>query len=200
MTLSAWANRLLGGVLLVVLSPVLVVVAVLVRVRLGSPVLFRQTRPGLGGQPFELVKFRTMTDARDADGELQPDADRLTPFGRWLRGTSLDELPELWNVVRGEMHLVGPRPLLMEYVDRFTPEQARRMEVPPGLTGLAQVSGRNQLAWEERLAVDVSYVERRSWRLDLAILARTALVVLRRTGVEPEDGPTMTNFEGRPDE
>jgi lipopolysaccharide/colanic/teichoic acid biosynthesis glycosyltransferase len=181
---------------LVVLSPVLGAVALLVRTKLGSPVLFRQTRPGLGGEPFEMVKFRTMTDARGPDGALLPDAERLTPLGRFLRGSSLDELPELWNVVRGEMSLVGPRPLLMRYLDRYTPEQARRHEVRPGITGLAQVYGRNAIGWDEKLAYDVSYVDRVSLGLDLRILLRTVLQVVRRDGISAEAHATMPEFTG----
>ncbi len=158
---------LLVTVTLPVMLPLGLVVAALVRLRLGSPVLFQQQRPGLDARPFMLLKFRTMTDARDASGALLPDADRLTPFGRWLRSTSLDELPELWNVLRGEMSLVGPRPLLMQYLDRYTPEQARRHEVRPGMTGWAQVNGRNALSWERKFELDVWYVDHASLRLDL---------------------------------
>lgn len=193
--MSTPVNRVLAAILLVGLSPLLAVVAVLVRRNLGSPVLFRQVRPGLGGQPFEMVKFRSMTDSRGGDGELLPDVERLTPFGRMLRSTSLDELPELWNVVRGEMHLVGPRPLLMEYLTEYTPEQARRMDVPPGMTGLAQVSGRNELAWEDRFAVDVEYVERRSFWLDVRILVQTLRQVVRRHGIAAEGEATMPRFD-----
>jgi len=181
---------------LVVLSPVLGAIALLVRTKLGRPVLFRQTRPGRGGEPFEMVKFRTMTDARGPDGALLPDAQRLTPLGRFLRGSSLDELPELWNVVRGEMSLVGPRPLLMRYLDRYTPEQARRHEVRPGITGLAQVYGRNAIGWDEKLAYDVSYVDRVSLGLDLRILLRTVLQVVRRDGISAESHATMPEFTG----
>ena len=181
---------------LVVAAPLLAVLAVLVRLRLGSPVLFRQQRPGLVGEPFTLVKFRTMTDARGPDGEPLPDADRLTPFGRWLRATSLDELPELVNVLRGDMSLVGPRPLLPEYLDLYTPEQARRHEVRPGLTGWSQVNGRNDQPWEDKLAQDVWYVDHRSLWLDLRILLRTVAQVLRRSGVSSEGHATTPRFTG----
>ncbi|HEY1118390.1 MAG TPA: sugar transferase, partial [Acidimicrobiales bacterium] len=162
-----------AGAALVVLSPVLAVVALLVRVRLGSPVLFRQERAGLGGRPFVLAKFRTMTDERGADGELLPDQQRLPPFGSFLRSTSLDELPELVHVVRGEMSLVGPRPLPTKYLERYSPRQARRHEVRPGITGWAQVNGRNTARWAERLEMDVWYVDNRSVLLDLKVLWRT---------------------------
>ncbi|PAP78696.1 sugar transferase [Rubrivirga marina] len=181
---------------LVVLSPVLGAVALLVRTKLGAPVLFRQTRPGRGGEPFEMVKFRTMTDARGPDGALLPDAQRLTPLGQLLRSSSLDELPELWNVVRGDMSLVGPRPLLMRYLDRYTPEQARRHEVRPGITGLAQVYGRNAIGWDEKLAYDVSYVDQVSLGLDLRILLRTVFQVVRRDGISAESHATMPEFTG----
>ncbi|MEM0962264.1 MAG: sugar transferase [Bacteroidota bacterium] len=181
---------------LVVLSPVLAAVALAVRVKLGSPVLFRQSRPGRGGVPFDLVKFRTMMDARDATGRPLPDAERLTPFGRWLRSTSLDELPELWNVVKGEMSLVGPRPLLDRYLDRYTPEQARRHEVRPGITGWAQVNGRNALSWDEKLALDAEYVERVSFGLDVRILLRTVRHVVLREGITAEGDATMPEFRG----
>lgn len=182
---------------LVVLSPLLMLLAVLVRTKLGSPVLFRQQRPGQGGEPFTLVKFRTMTDARGPDGALLPDADRLPAFGRFLRSTSLDELPELWNVLKGEMSLVGPRPLLMRYLERYTPEQARRHEAKPGITGLAQVYGRNAISWEEKFAMDVQYVDRVSLGLDLRILVRTVLQVVRRDGVSADAHVTMPEFTGR---
>jgi lipopolysaccharide/colanic/teichoic acid biosynthesis glycosyltransferase/glycosyltransferase involved in cell wall biosynthesis len=181
---------------LVVLSPLLLSVAGLVRWRLGGPVLFWQQRPGLRGRPFWMAKFRTMTDARDASGELLPDAQRLTPYGRWLRSTSLDELPELWNVLRGDMSLVGPRPLLMEYLDRYSPEQARRHEVKPGISGLAQVRGRNAISWEEKFRHDLSYVQNHSLSLDVRILLQTVIAVISRRGVRAENHATMPRFGG----
>lgn len=186
-----------AAVALLVLSPLLVVLAVLVRRRLGSPVLFRQCRPGLHGEPFELLKLRTMTDDRHPDGDLLPDGQRLTSFGRWLRSTSLDELPELINVLRGEMSLVGPRPLLTSYLDHYTPRQARRHEVRPGITGWAQVNGRNATDWDTRLELDVWYVENRSLWLDVRILARTLLTVLRREGISSDGHATMPRFDER---
>lgn len=180
---------------LVLSLPVQACVAAAVRVELGAPVLFRQTRPGLHGRPFELVKFRSMAEADPARG-LVTDGQRLGRFGRMLRATSLDELPELWNVVRGDMSLVGPRPLLMEYLPRYSPTQARRHEVRPGLTGLAQVHGRNATTWEERLALDVEYVDRASLGLDLQILWRTVAVVLGARGVSAPGEATMTPFMG----
>lgn len=180
-----------AGAGLVILSPLLAVVAVLVRLRLGRPIIFRQERAGLHGQPFVLFKFRTMTDRRDAEGRLLPDAARLSPFGVTLRALSLDELPELWNVVRGEMSLVGPRPLPTSYLARYTPEEQRRHEVRPGLTGWAQVNGRNAVAWEARLAMDVWYVDHRSMLVDARILARTVRKVLSRTGIAAEGEATM---------
>ena len=185
-----------AGAGLVVLSPVLLVIALAVRVRMGAPVLFRQTRPGRGGRPFELLKFRTMTDRRGHDGELLPDAERLTWVGRLLRKTSLDELPELVNVVRGDMSLVGPRPLLVEYLDLYSPEEARRHEVRPGITGWAQVNGRNATSWDERFAHDVYYVDHRSMRLDLHILKRTVVQVLTGAGVTQPGEATMARFTG----
>jgi lipopolysaccharide/colanic/teichoic acid biosynthesis glycosyltransferase len=197
MTIKRGLDIGLAATALVLAAPVLLLVAIAVRVNLGGPVLFRQQRPGLHGRPFTMVKFRTMRDALGRDGRPLPDADRLTPFGTLLRSTSLDELPELWNVVCGEMSLVGPRPLLMEYLDRYTPEQARRHEVRPGVTGWAQVNGRNSLSWEERFRLDVWYVEHQSLRLDLQILMRTLALVLRRTGVSANGEATMTIFEGK---
>lgn len=179
----------------VVTLPVQAVVAAAVRVRLGSPVLFRQPRPGLHGEAFELTKFRTMHHVDPARGRVD-DASRLDGFGRLLRATSLDELPTLWNVVRGDLSLVGPRPLLVAYLDRYTPEQARRHDVPPGLTGLAQVAGRNAVSWEERLRLDVEYVESADLFLDLRILARTVALVLRRDGVSAPGEATMREFLG----
>jgi sugar transferase EpsL len=186
----------LAAALLVVLSPILLIVAALVRARLGVPLVFHQTRPGRGGRPFTLLKFRTMTDARDATGALLPDAARFTTVGRFLRRTSLDELPELVNVLRGDMSLVGPRPLLMEYLPRYSPEQWRRHDVRPGITGWAQVHGRNALTWDEKFALDVWYVDNRSFRLDLEILARTAREVLSGRGVSSSGHVTMPPFEG----
>jgi len=176
--------------------PVLAVLAVLVRWRLGSPVLFVQERPGLNGRPFRLLKFRTMVDALDASGAALPDADRLLPFGRWLRSTSLDELPGLWNVVRGEMSLVGPRPLLTRYLDRYTPEQARRHEVKPGITGWAQVNGRNAISWEQRFELDVWYVDHMSPALDAKILWMTLWRVLGRADISADGHATIEEFRG----
>jgi lipopolysaccharide/colanic/teichoic acid biosynthesis glycosyltransferase len=167
-----------------------------VRRKLGSPVFFRQTRPGLKGKLFEMVKFRTMTDERGPDGQLLPDKDRLTPFGRWLRASSLDELPELWNVLKGEMSLVGPRPLLVEYLPLYTPEQARRHEVRPGITGWAQVNGRNAISWEEKFKLDVWYVDNQSLWLDLKILWLTIKKVLVRDGISAQGDATMPKFTG----
>jgi sugar transferase EpsL len=181
---------------LVLLSPLLAVLWVLVRCRLGEPVLFRQRRPGRDGHPFEMVKFRTMTDARDAQGALLPDAQRLTALGRFLRRSSLDELPELLNVLQGDMSLVGPRPLLMEYLPLYSPEQARRHEVRPGVTGWAQVNGRNAVSWPEKFALDVWYVDHRSTRLDLRILGKTVAQVVGGHGVSAEGHATMEPFRG----
>lgn len=164
--------------------------------RMGSPALFKQARPGLHGEPFEMVKFRTMTRAIGPTGELLPDADRLTAFGRFLRSTSLDELPELWNVLKGEMSLVGPRPLLMAYLPLYSPEQARRHEVRPGITGWAQINGRNALSWEEKFRLDVWYVDHHSVWLDLKILWLTARTVLRREGISSQGDATMPVFQG----
>ena len=189
-------DRVLAGAALVALSPALGGLALLVRRRLGSPVLFRQVRPGLHGRPFEMIKFRTMTEASDDEGRLLPDGDRLPAFGHWLRATSLDELPELWNVLRGEMSLVGPRPLLMHYLDRYTPTQARRHDVRPGITGWAQVNGRNAISWEEKFELDVWYVEHLSLALDAAILLRTVLGVVRRDGISAADHATVQEFTG----
>jgi sugar transferase EpsL len=179
-----------------VLSPLLLLTALLVRVRLGTPVLFAQQRPGLYGRPFEIFKFRTMTDARGASGELLPDADRLTRFGRFLRGTSLDELPELFNVLKGDMSLVGPRPLLMQYLTRYTPEQARRHTVKPGITGWAQVNGRNALTWEEKFKLDVWYVDNQSFWLDVKIIIMTIWKILKREGINQQGQATMEEFKG----
>jgi len=176
--------------------PLVVVLAVLVRWRLGAPVLFRQDRPGLDGTPFTLYKFRTMREANDAAGCPLPDSSRLTRLGRFLRSTSLDELPELWNVIRGDMSLVGPRPLLTEYLPIYNERQRRRHEVRPGLTGWAQVNGRNAVSWDERLEMDVWYVDNRSWRLDARILVMTVGAVLRRQGISAPGEATMGRFTG----
>jgi lipopolysaccharide/colanic/teichoic acid biosynthesis glycosyltransferase len=186
----------LASVLLTALSPLVLVVALVVRLRFGSPILFIQDRPGKGGGIFRLYKFRTMTAACDASDQLLPDEQRLTRFGRFLRSTSLDELPEFWNVLKGDMSLVGPRPLLVQYLDRYTPEQARRHEVRPGVTGLAQVSGRNQLSWDERFELDVWYVDNMSLWLDLKILCRTLWKTVRREGITSGEHATMTEFRG----
>jgi len=181
---------------LILLSPVIAALAWMIRSRLGSPVLFRQIRPGLNGQPFQMVKFRTMRDAIGPDGQPLPDSERMTPFGSFLRSTSLDELPELWNVLKGDMSLVGPRPLLMEYLPLYSPEQARRHEVRPGVTGWAQVNGRNALSWEERFRLDVWYVGNRSFWLDLKILALTVKKVFVREGINAEGQATVEYFRG----
>lgn len=182
---------------LIVLSPVLGLIAVQVRRRLGAPVLFRQVRPGLHGRPFEMIKFRTMRNVTDATGDLLPDAERLTSFGRWLRATSLDELPELWNVLKGDMSLVGPRPLLMEYLPLYSSEQARRHDVLPGITGWAQVHGRNAISWEEKFALDVWYVEHQSFSLDLRILYLTSYKIFRKEGISAPGSATMPVFNGK---
>lgn len=176
------------------LSPLLLTIAAGIRLIIGQPILFTQTRLGLGGRPFTLYKFRTMTDARDEKGNLLPDADRLTPLGMFLRSSSLDELPELINILKGDMSIVGPRPLLMQYLDRYTPEQARRHTVKPGLTGWAQVNGRNAISWEEKFKLDVWYVDHWSFGLDLKIIALTVLAVLRREGISAEGEATMAEF------
>ena len=181
---------------LAVLSPLLLVVALLVRLKLGAPVLFRQERPGVGGRPFQMFKFRTMTGARDSSGALLPDGERLTAFGHFLRSTSLDELPELINVLKGEMSVVGPRPLLMQYLSRYTPEQMRRHEVRPGITGWAQINGRNGLSWEQKFTLDVWYVDNRSLRLDLKIIALTVWKILKREGISQPGQATMEEFLG----
>ena len=183
-------------VALLLLASLLALVAWQIRRKLGSPVLFRQIRPGLRGRPFEMVKFRTMRDVVDANGQPLPDDQRLTPFGSWLRSTSLDELPELWNVLKGEMSLVGPRPLLMEYLPLYTPEQARRHEVRPGVTGWAQINGRNALSWDEKFRLDVWYVDHQSLWLDLKILMLTVRKVFVREGISAAGEATMPRFTG----
>lgn len=185
-----------SATLLVLLSPILALVAWQIRQKMGSPVLFRQTRPGLNGLPFQMIKFRTMKDAVDAAGHALPDAERLTPFGQFLRGTSLDELPELWNVLKGDMSLVGPRPLLMDYLPLYSPQQSRRHEVRPGVTGWAQVNGRNALSWDEKFSLDVWYVDNRSLWLDIRILLLTVKKVLLRDDISAEGEATMSRFTG----
>ena len=194
--LKRWLDLLLAGLLLFTLSPLLVMIALLVRFNLGSPVLFRQPRAGLHGRPFTLYKFRTMTDTRDAEGNLLPAVERLTPFGRLLRSLSLDELPQLWNVIKGDMSLVGPRPLLLDYLPLYTPEQARRHEVRPGITGWAQVKGRNALSWEEKFDLDVWYVENLSFGLDLRILFLTLGQAAKRDNINAPDGRLVSRFTG----
>lgn len=189
-------DLLLSGCALLVLWPVLLVLVLLVRSKLGSPAIFCQERPGKGGKVFRLYKLRTMTDERDENGELLPDEVRLTPFGRTLRSLSLDELPELWNIFRGDMSLVGPRPLLVKYLPLYNAEQARRHEVMPGLTGWAQVNGRNLVTWEDKFAMDVWYVDHISFILDLKILWLTVKAVLRREGISGQSSATMDEFRG----
>lgn len=185
-----------AALLIIVLSPLFLLVAILVRIKLGSPILFIQTRPGLYGKPFRMLKFRTMTNSVGVDGQPLTDEQRLTRFGRFLRSASLDELPELFNVLVGDMSLVGPRPLLMQYLERYSPEQMRRHEVRPGITGWAQVNGRNNLPWEERFRLDVWYVDHRTLMLDLKILGMTIAKVLKRSDVSQDGHVTMTEFMG----
>jgi sugar transferase EpsL len=186
----------IAAALLLALGPVVAIIAILVRLKLGSPVLFRQQRPGLGGRPFMMIKFRTMLDATDRHGNPLSDAERLTGFGKVLRSTSLDELPELINILRGDMSLIGPRPLLMQYLPLYSPEQARRHEVRPGLTGWAQVNGRNSLSWDDKFALDTWYVDNHSLLLDLRILCLTVRKVLFRDGISADGEATMSPFAG----
>lgn len=189
-------DLVVASVAVLVLSIPLLYLIWKVRQNLGSPVFFRQIRPGLHGKPFEMVKFRTMTSERGPDGQLLPDAVRLTPFGGFLRNTSLDELPELWSVLKGDMSLVGPRPLLMEYLPLYTPEQARRHEVRPGITGWAQVNGRNAICWEDKFKLDAWYVDKRTFWLDIKILCLTVKKVLNRDGISANGEATMPKFTG----
>lgn len=189
-------DRAVSLLLLVILSPLLAAVVLLVWATMGRPILFRQTRSGLGGRPFRIIKFRTMANKWDASGRDLPDEVRLTALGRFLRATSIDELPELWNVFRGEVSLVGPRPLLMQYLCRYSPEQARRLDVLPGITGWAQIHGRNDLSWEEKFALDVWYVDNWSLSLDFRILLRTVWQVLKRDGISRSGHATTTEFMG----
>ena len=186
----------IAGTALIVLSPLYAFVAYKVKKNLGSPVLFRQVRPGLNGKPFEMIKFRTMKDAVDAQGNPLPDSERLTPFGKMLRATSLDEMPELWNVIKGDMSVVGPRPLLMEYLPLYNEEQAKRHLVRPGMTGYAQVNGRNAISWEEKFKLDTWYVENRSTWLDFKIMFKTVHKVLAKDDISAEGEATMSKFTG----
>ena len=189
-------DLVLSAVGVVILSPVFTVLTILVLFSLGRPILFVQQRPGLGGKVFRLYKFRTMKPSRKAGASFLPDAERLTPFGRFLRSTSLDELPELFNVLKGDMSLVGPRPLLMQYLDRYTPEQSRRHEVKPGITGWAQVNGRNAISWEEKFRLDAWYVDNQSFRLDLKIIALTIGKIIKREGISQAGQATAEEFTG----
>lgn len=185
---------------LILLSPVYLIVARKVKKNLGSPVLFRQVRPGLHGQPFEMIKFRTMKDALDAEGNPLPDSERLTPFGKMLRATSLDEMPELWNVIKGDMSIVGPRPLLMEYLPLYNQEQAKRHNVRPGITGYAQVNGRNAISWEKKFELDTWYVEHQSLWLDFKIMLKTIKKVIAKDDISAEGEATMSKFTGTPEQ
>jgi lipopolysaccharide/colanic/teichoic acid biosynthesis glycosyltransferase len=196
MTAKRIMDVVVSVLMLVILAPFLAILSLIIRLFLGSPVLFKQVRPGLAGKPFTLFKFRTMTDRRDEKGDLLPDAERLTPLGQWLRSTSLDELPELFNVIRGDMSLVGPRPLLMEYLPLYSHYQARRHEILPGITGWAQINGRNAISWEEKFDLDIWYVDNRSLMLDLKILYLTAATALRREGINQPGAATAEKFTG----
>lgn len=187
---------IIASIALILLSPLYAFVAYKVKKNLGSPVLFRQVRPGLHGKPFEMIKFRTMKDAVDKQGNPLPDSERLTPFGQMLRSTSLDEMPELWNVIKGDMSIVGPRPLLMEYLPLYSPEQAKRHDVRPGMTGHAQVNGRNAIGWEEKFKLDTWYVENQSIWLDFKIMFKTVHKVLAKDDISAEGEATMTKFTG----
>lgn len=191
---------MIASTALLLLSPVYFFVAYKVRKNLGSPVLFRQVRPGLYGKPFEMIKFRSMKDAVDETGNPLPDSERLTPFGQMLRATSLDEMPELWNVVKGEMSIVGPRPLLMEYLPLYNSQQAKRHNVRPGMTGHAQVNGRNAISWEEKFKLDTWYVENQSLWLDFKIMLKTVKKVLAKDDISAEGEATMTKFTGTPEQ
>jgi sugar transferase EpsL len=193
---KGWFDLSLAVMAQIILAPLMGIIALLVRISIGSPALFRQLRSGIQGKPFIIYKYRTMTDDVDSSGNLLSDAERLTPLGRFLRSTSLDELPEVFNVLKGEMSLVGPRPLLMQYLDRYSPEQMRRHEVKPGITGWAQVNGRNAITWEEKFELDVWYVDHQSLWLDLRIIALTILKVLKREGISHPGQATMAEFMG----
>ena len=197
--IKRFLDIIIASTAMVVLSPLYAVVAYKVKKNLGSPVLFRQVRPGLNGQPFEMIKFRTMKDAVDAQGNALPDSERLTAFGKMLRSTSLDEMPELWNVLKGDMSIVGPRPLLMEYLPLYNSEQAKRHNVRPGMTGYAQVNGRNAIGWEEKFKLDTWYVENQSLWLDFKIMLKTVKKVLAKDDISAEGEATMTRFTGTSD-
>jgi len=190
------ADRLAAAIALLLLSPLMFLVAIAIYVNMGSPVIFKQPRPGKNGSIFTFYKFRTMTNAQDAEGKVLPDGARITPFGEWLRQSSLDELPQLLNVLKGNMSLIGPRPLIVSYLNRYTPEQARRHEVLPGITGLAQVNGRNAISWEEKFQLDVDYIDNWSLWLDLKILFLTFWKVVRRDGINQEGYATAEEFKG----
>ncbi|ENX03742.1 hypothetical protein F899_00221 [Acinetobacter sp. CIP 101934] len=194
--LKRFLDIIIASIALILLSPLYAFVAYKVKKNLGSPVLFRQVRPGLHGKPFEMIKFRTMKDAVDRQGNPLPDSERLTPFGQMLRSTSLDEMPELWNVIKGDMSIVGPRPLLMEYLPLYSPEQAKRHDVRPGMTGHAQVNGRNAIGWEEKFKLDTWYVENQSIWLDFKIMFKTVHKVLAKDDISAEGEATMTKFTG----
>ncbi|MEM2525995.1 MAG: sugar transferase [Candidatus Methanomethylicaceae archaeon] len=181
---------------LVITSPIMIIISIIINFTMGRPIFFRQVRPGLNGKPFVIYKFRTMLDLRDEYGKLLPDEKRITPIGKFLRSTTLDELPEFWNVLKGDMSLVGPRPLLMEYLDRYTPEQARRQKVKPGMTGWAQVNGRNAISWEEKFKLDVWYVDNWNILLDIKIIFLTVIKVLKREGISADGHVTMPEFRG----
>ena len=194
--LKRFLDIVIASIALILLSPLYAFVAYKVKKNLGSPVLFRQVRPGLNGKPFEMIKFRTMKDAADAQGNPLPDSKRLTPFGKMLRSSSLDEMPELWNVIKGDMSVVGPRPLLMEYLPLYNKEQAKRHNVRPGMTGHAQVNGRNAIGWEEKFKLDTWYVENQSTALDFKIMLKTVQKVIAKEDISAEGEATVTKFKG----
>ncbi len=189
-------DRLMAAIALIMMSPLILLVAIAIAINMGSPVIFSQDRPGKNNRIFKFYKFRTMTDARDRDGQLLPDGDRLTPFGSWLRQTSLDELPQLWNILKGDMSFIGPRPLIVRYLERYSPEQARRHEVLPGITGLAQINGRNAISWAEKFKLDVWYIDHWSLWLDLKILLLTVVKVIKKDGINQEGYATSEEFKG----
>lgn len=189
-------DRLMAAIALILFSPLILLVAIAVAINMGSPVVFAQDRPGKNSHIFKFYKFRTMTNAQDRDGRLLPDRDRITPFGEWLRQTSLDELPQLWNVLKGDMSFIGPRPLIVSYLERYSPQQARRHEVLPGITGLAQINGRNAISWPEKFKLDVSYIDNWSLLLDFKILILTVVKVIQKDGINQEGYATSEEFKG----